>query len=155
APHERIRYAGTDLVFNFFVGKTEVARRVRWDERLRAIDHDDFFLSAYKAGVNVVYCPDSVVIHRKTELPVSQEYMQGRFNNTDGSTLVEKWGQDFLPMSALTCRQAVPAPPAEVFKSDQELIDTFLAAPYGEVAHLALEVYRLASAAEWHGAVDE
>jgi GT2 family glycosyltransferase len=156
ATHQRIRYAETDVVFNFFIGKTEVARRIRWDESLHAIDHDDFFLSAYQAGTRVVYCPDSIVTHRQVELPVSQEYVERRFNNNDGPRLIEKWGQHFLPMSGLTGPALAPAIPQDVaVQYDERMVTRFLTAPYAEVAHLALEAYRRASVAERDGALDE
>ncbi len=156
ATHAGIRYAKTDVVFNFFIGRTDVARRIRWDESLHAIDHDDFFLSAYQSGASVVYCPDSVVIHRKTELPVSQEYVQRRFNNNDGPRLIAKWGQHFLPMSGLTGPALAPViPPTPPVPSEEHLIEKFLTAPYAEVGHFAVEAYRLASDAESRGACDE
>jgi GT2 family glycosyltransferase len=156
APHQRIRYAKTDIVFNFFIGKTDVARRIRWDENLHAIDHDDFFLSAYRAGASVVYCPDSVVTHRKIELPVPPEYLRRRFNDNDGAKLTAKWGQDLLPMSGLTGPGLAPAaaPPDTAIGPDRA-IERFLTAPYPQVSHLAYEVYRSASAAESRQAFDE
>jgi GT2 family glycosyltransferase len=63
--HAGIRYSPADYVFNFFIAKTEALRRVRWDEQFHASwEHEDFFLSAQKAGLKTVYCPDSVVVHR-------------------------------------------------------------------------------------------
>jgi GT2 family glycosyltransferase len=161
AIHQRIRYAKTDLVFNFFIGKTEVGRRIRWDETLHAIDHDDFFLSAYRAGVSVAYCPDSVVTHRKVELPVPAEYSRRRFNNTDAAKLTAKWGQDLLPMSGLTGPIVLPGAPApeapaqSPAQSPAYSRERFLTAPYAQVSHLAYDAYRQASAAESRGETSE
>jgi GT2 family glycosyltransferase len=96
--HEGVRYAPANLVFNFFVAKTEALRRVRWDERIHAsYEHEDFFLSAQASGLKVVYCPESIVLHRggyhKSE-PDSAEYTQYRYQGRaqDKAVFESKWG---------------------------------------------------------------
>ena len=43
-----------DIGINFFAGRTEAVRRVRWDNQLKLAEHEDFFLRA-KACVTI-YC---------------------------------------------------------------------------------------------------
>jgi GT2 family glycosyltransferase len=50
-----------DIVLNFFVARTDRIRRVRWDERLKLGEHQDFFIRAKQAGLVVVACPSHAV----------------------------------------------------------------------------------------------
>lgn len=58
-----------DCVTNFWVGRTEAVRRVRWNERLKMQEHDEFFWRAKKAGLRVGYVPDVWVQHRRIPNP--------------------------------------------------------------------------------------
>lgn len=87
-----VEYAKYDLVFNFFIAKTEYARRVRWDEKIHcACEHDDFFMSWHKAKRSVVYCPNVIVSHKLRQLPDSMEYSHNRHKNADESYFAKKW----------------------------------------------------------------
>jgi GT2 family glycosyltransferase len=88
------RYIQADYVYNFFVAKTSALRKVRWDKRIRAsYEHEDFFLSAKEAGLKVVYCPNSVVLHRYGPQD-SPEYQRYRYSGDiqDKSSFESKWG---------------------------------------------------------------
>lgn len=53
-----------DIVLNFFIARTESVHRVRWDERLKLGEHQDFFLRAKQAGLVVVACPSyAIALH--------------------------------------------------------------------------------------------
>jgi glycosyltransferase involved in cell wall biosynthesis len=95
--HSKIRYAPCDLVLNFFIAKTDLARKVRWEEQIHCNrDHEDFFLAWKKAGYKTVYCPDSIVVHRKTDIIAPPEYKQSRHDPRDEQTFLKKWGYKYM-----------------------------------------------------------
>lgn len=89
-----IRYSPAHFVFNFFIAKTEALRRVRWDEQFYTTwEHEDFFLSAHKAGLKTVYCPDSVVVHRGLMAdPLEYREVRHQDDAKVKHALLEKWG---------------------------------------------------------------
>jgi GT2 family glycosyltransferase len=92
--HSGIEYSPADFIFNFFIAKTETLRRVRWDEQFHASwEHEDFFLSAHKAGLKTVYCPECVVVHRGL-MADPPEYNQARHRDDPGDAriMLNKWG---------------------------------------------------------------
>ncbi len=95
--HREITYYEADLTFNFFIARTELARRVRWEENINVCyEHEDFFLSAKEAGVKVVYCPSSIVEHRSAPFEVSREYQKFRMNQKDKNVFLKKWGFKYV-----------------------------------------------------------
>jgi len=119
--HEGIRYADAELTFNFFIAKTELARKIRWEDSIHVIfEHEDFFMAGCLRGMKVVYCPNSIVTHRKVELPTIPEYEEIRWNREDKAKFFKKWGLSFvqdvqgrqlIPDSwEITPIQTVPAP---------------------------------------------
>lgn len=113
-----IQYSPADFIFNFFITKTETLRRVRWDEQFHASwEHEDFFLSAHKAGLKTVYCPDCVVVHRGL-MADPPEYNQARHRDDSGDAqiMLKKWG--FLgydmPIVAFWGRDIVMADPGDL-----------------------------------------
>jgi glycosyltransferase involved in cell wall biosynthesis len=95
--YEGIQYGEADLTFNFFVTKTTLARRVRWEESIQVIfEHEDFFMAGYERGMKVVYCPNSIVTHRKVELPTIPEYEKIRWNRQDQNKFFKKWDLNFV-----------------------------------------------------------
>src|SRR3990167_3065330 len=52
-----------DLVFNFFLAKTQAFRFSPWDNQFNMVEHIDFFWSAKKAGLKVAYNPKVIVQH--------------------------------------------------------------------------------------------
>jgi hypothetical protein len=51
------------LTHNFFVARTEVVSRLRWDPRQRIMEHETFFYQLYLNGERVLGCPDAVATH--------------------------------------------------------------------------------------------
>jgi GT2 family glycosyltransferase len=95
--HGGITYYEADITFNFFIARTEVARRVRWEESIKVCyEHEDFFLGAKDAGVRVVYCPDSIVEHRSAPFEVSRAYQRFRANPKDKDVFLKKWGFKYV-----------------------------------------------------------
>lgn len=101
-----------DIVFNFFVGRTDAVRRVRWDDDLKLAEHTDFFLRAKREGLRVGYCPDVVVIHAPERAGNYLEYrMRGKqffklFMRKHGITRVvnfEGKTMDISPVSVDFC----------------------------------------------------
>lgn len=64
-----------ELIRNFFVGRTERVRVVGWDDRLKRVDHADFFGRA-RGVLRVVEDPRIAVLHAKT--PFDESYMAHR-----------------------------------------------------------------------------
>lgn len=119
--YDGIQYGQADLTFNFFVAKTKLARKIRWEESIQVIfEHEDFFMAGYDRGMKVVYCPNSIVTHRKVELPTTPEYEKVRWNREDQNKFLKKWdlnfvqdaqGRRLIPTSQdMTSIQAVQAP---------------------------------------------
>jgi hypothetical protein len=95
--HAGVAYADADLTFNFFIAKTELARTLRWEDRIHVIfEHEDFFMSACLRGMKVVYCPNSIVTHRHIELPTIPEYERIRWNRKDKAKFFQKWSLNFV-----------------------------------------------------------
>ncbi len=91
--HESVMYQPADYVYNFFIAKTTALKKVHWDERLRAsYEHEDFFLTAKKAGYKVAYCPNSLAHHRYGP-PDSTEYQRYRHSGDrrDKTIFEKKW----------------------------------------------------------------
>ena len=111
-----LRFAKSELVFNFFVARTKSVRKVKWDETIKiAYEHSSFFIEMLSAGQKVAFSPDPIVIHKpklaeKINVDVYSKYrnrksdkkrffekheihtlidMQGRVDNLGG---LEKFG---------------------------------------------------------------
>jgi GT2 family glycosyltransferase len=64
AHHEESQYpVPCEVVWNFFAARTDVIRRVRWDDRQKLGEHLDFFMRCKEAGVRVGYHPGVVIDH--------------------------------------------------------------------------------------------
>ncbi|KAH3758318.1 glycosyltransferase family 2 protein [Pelomyxa schiedti] len=66
-----------DVVANFFLARTAVVKKLRWDDSLKLGEHQDFFLRAKFAGVGVATCNDVKVFHKQIQDP-SPEYRRMR-----------------------------------------------------------------------------
>ena len=96
------RYADIPFVrchftYNFFVARTEVVRSILWDENIKvAYEHSDFFISAWRKGARVVFCPDAFVTHKPSDIVVmpekKKEYGRFRFRKSDRAYFLQKWG---------------------------------------------------------------
>lgn len=80
-----------DIVQNFFVGRTEQIRKIRWDDNFKiAGEHVDFFLRCKAEGVRVVYVPTVVIDHDRK---VSGKYNGYRARGVHYRQMMcEKWG---------------------------------------------------------------
>lgn len=74
-----------DIVHNFFVARTEEVRAMgAWNPLLKLHEHEEFFLRAQQAGLQVAYCPSVVAEHWNADVP--RHY--GRYRN-----------RNFLPLA--------------------------------------------------------
>lgn len=95
--YDGIEYGRADLTFNFFVAKTALARKIRWEESIQVIfEHEDFFMAGHDRGMKAVYCPNSIVTHRLVELPTIPEYEKIRWNRQDQNKFFKKWDLSFF-----------------------------------------------------------
>ena len=69
-----------DITFNFLAGKTDLIRRVRWDDRLKVCEHQAFFLRCKAAGVRVGYVPHVQIDHKHESPPAYSYYRKARSN---------------------------------------------------------------------------
>jgi glycosyltransferase involved in cell wall biosynthesis len=74
-----------DKVANFYVGRTESVRRVGWDERIKRLDHADFFTRA-KGTLVTVFNGEFKVLHAQT--PFNKNYMEKRNDYGDDKKLL-------------------------------------------------------------------
>lgn len=89
--HKDVKYKACDLTYNFFMIKTEVAQRVRWDEKIHVMyEHSDFFLRLKPS--KVVYAPNSIADHKLKYHHPTQQYQASRFSKADRPYFFEKWG---------------------------------------------------------------
>lgn len=56
-----------DFVPNLFLARTESLKKVRWDERLKLGEHEEFFWRAKHAGIKVGTCPAVSVFHTENK----------------------------------------------------------------------------------------
>ena len=68
---------------NFFIGRTEVLQRFRWDDRQRVMEHETFFYQLYLNGIGVLACPDAVVWHNTRANP-DDAYERHSLRATEG-----------------------------------------------------------------------
>jgi GT2 family glycosyltransferase len=67
--HKRIEYGYCDLIYNFFLAKTEIFKDLKWDENIKvAYEHSDFFLEAKAKGHKVAFLSAPIVNHKDREL---------------------------------------------------------------------------------------
>ncbi len=86
------------VVPNFFLGRTDSVRRVRWDPALKRIDHLDFFSRASGDLVSVLD-PGWLAYHAKT--PFDARYMAHRTNFAqDQAALARKWPKPSTPRAS-------------------------------------------------------
>jgi len=74
-----------DKVANFYIGRTESIRRVGWDDRIKRLDHADFFTRAMGV-LTSVFNPEFKVLHAQT--PFNKIYMDKRNAYEDDRKLI-------------------------------------------------------------------
>lgn len=63
------KYEETDIVFQFFIGKTDIIReKNKWDEELYLSEHTEFFYRAWKNNLKVAFSKILRIEHRPTRL---------------------------------------------------------------------------------------
>jgi GT2 family glycosyltransferase len=89
-----IQYTKADLVLNFFIAKTAVIKRLRWDEEIKVgYEHEDFFIRARGAFLDVVLCPDAVAQHQEMDDARNPAYLQHRNDYRPyEAVFLSKWG---------------------------------------------------------------
>jgi GT2 family glycosyltransferase len=68
----------TDMINNFFMGRTEKIRALGWDDQFKLGEHEDFFLRAKDAGVKVALCRGVSAINDNTCHPKDKAYLDKR-----------------------------------------------------------------------------
>jgi len=71
-----LRYKKCDITFNFFVVKKQPIKYLKWDEKIKvSFEHSDWFLSLKKAGINIAFTPDCIVVHKPDHIELDKEIM--------------------------------------------------------------------------------
>lgn len=68
-----------DIVPNFFIAKTSVLKKIRWDNKLKMVEHSDFFLRCLNAGIRVAFTNKVRILHEHKN---DNKYKQYRNNVT-------------------------------------------------------------------------
>lgn len=71
-------FSRVDFVLNFFLGKTDVVRKLGWDPELKICEHKDFFLRAKEKNLTVGYCPSVTVVHKPVTNVLYARYRRQR-----------------------------------------------------------------------------
>ena len=74
-----------DKVANFYIGRTESIRCVGWDDRIKRLDHADFFTRA-KGVLISVFNPEFKILHAQT--PFNKDYMAKRNDYDEDKKLI-------------------------------------------------------------------
>lgn len=92
--HKNVRYIECDLALNLTMARTETLREHPWDTEFKvAYEHLDWFLAVQKAGLKVLYAPDSRFAHRpKVEGVDGARYMRFRWRKPWRGRFFHKWG---------------------------------------------------------------
>jgi len=70
-----LTYEKIDLVFNFFVARTDILRKNKWEERIKiGWEHTLFFINLKKNRVNVAYSPEPIVLHKFQNYEKKEDY---------------------------------------------------------------------------------
>ena len=96
--NDKIPYERVDILLNFFMGKTDILKKLKWAADLKICTHTEFFIRACKE-CRIAYCPDVWVHHAQTRHP---EYNNFRNRNDRAASLAKhgitnckfhgKWG---------------------------------------------------------------
>ena len=60
-----LKYFLVDITLNFFLGRTDMLRKVRWDADLKINTHTQFFYDAKRENARVAYCPNVHILHKQ------------------------------------------------------------------------------------------
>ena len=92
--YKDVRYIECDLALNLTMARTETLREHPWDTEFKvAYEHLDWFLAAQRAGLKVLYAPDSRFAHRpEVEGLDMARYMRFRWRKPWRDRFFRKWG---------------------------------------------------------------
>jgi hypothetical protein len=109
--YQGILYEKLDLPLNFFIGRVDVLRQVKWDVALKVgYEHEDFFLRTKEANLRVVICPDVAANHQEVD-ELNPEYTKVRTDYTQYyQYFTEKWGRTPGQPLAISPTPPPPAP---------------------------------------------
>jgi glycosyltransferase involved in cell wall biosynthesis len=98
--YEGIKYAYCNLVDEFFIAKTEIFQKVKWDENYHVTyEHSDYFLNCKEKGIKVAYVPECVIGHKSSDLLHSDEYQVLRSDvgviQNYKNYFLKKWGYKY------------------------------------------------------------
>ena len=118
-------YKKVDLTFNFFVARRESIKDIPWDEKIKvAYEHSDWFISMKKAGRNVAFSTDPVVIHKPAiNAKVPEEYRGFRNRQCDKERFYSK--HNIAYMVDMAGRKAY-GPGRDVIQKIDMCITTFM-----------------------------
>ena len=90
-----------DVVFNFFIAKTDTLKAVQWDEQIKvAYEHSAYFIDYVKAGNKVAFYAKAVVIHKPPIIIQDRgeydQYKYFRMRKTDKQRFFERFGIDYF-----------------------------------------------------------
>lgn len=90
--NDGINYKQCDITFNFFVARTKLLQKVKWDEGIKvAYEHSDYFLALKNYGAKVVFSPDMLVVHKPfIKEKISEEYQKFRLRKSDKKYFFKK-----------------------------------------------------------------
>jgi GT2 family glycosyltransferase len=111
--YKGIRYERADFILNFFIAKTDVVKRVKWDNSLKFFaEHIDFCLRAKTLGITSGRCLDSFVLHKAMDDVYDPSYVSIRKDYLNYRSLFEKkWGfphPELLPGTTPTINEPAP-----------------------------------------------
>ena len=77
-------YHKTDICKNFFLAKTEVLAKIKWDNELKLQEHTDFFWRLKQEGYNCYHSKDisaNYIDSKPPEYKIMRDRMTSEFNN--------------------------------------------------------------------------
>lgn len=84
-------YGECDIIFNFFIAKREVFKKVKWDENIKvAYEHSDFFLDAKDVGIKVAFLSEPIVKHKDENIRDVANYTNFRSRKSDKDYFFKK-----------------------------------------------------------------
>lgn len=128
--HSGLRWIKTDLVFNFFVARTERIKHIPWDDQIKvAYEHESWFIDLQKAGLFVAFSPEPIVEHKPMHLRDAVEksaqhptYKAFRMRRTDKERFFRRHKLDFV-IDMNGNRDDAPYSPVERTRNDVKHVD--------------------------------
>lgn len=83
--HHPREITNVEIAHNFFVARTAVLLRYKWDDRMRMIEHEPFYIQLKLANRRVACMSDSIILHNRSSYAIdgyhmlSARYKESRF----------------------------------------------------------------------------